>query len=265
MAWNLPLTTDFAQSFTSEFVANQGGFKPSNQSGLGVWLDASDLSTLTFNGSTISAWANKGNTGAGNAVQATTSAQPLYIASSINSLPALRGRHDGTNPSQLLITDSAALNYTTFEMFVVYKRNTDLGAIEMIGGKYAVTGNQREMRVLISASDQLAVAAGTDGTAGTLAQATFGSAAALNTPYVANGRYDATNLIVQQNNGTAVTAALASIFAGTVGFSVFSRDTTFADPAAIDLSEILFFTAIRTVSERTQINNYLSAKYGISL
>ncbi len=70
-----------------------------------LWLDAADPSTLTFNGSNVSAWRDKSGNG-NHASQGTAIRQPIYRAAGINGLPALEGRHDGTNASQLIIEDT---------------------------------------------------------------------------------------------------------------------------------------------------------------
>jgi hypothetical protein len=75
-----------------EFFARQRGtntfwnaaFIPS----LALWLDASDLATLTFNGSNISAWTDKSATHF-IATQPTAIDQPLYVANGFNNLPTL--------------------------------------------------------------------------------------------------------------------------------------------------------------------------------
>lgn len=40
------------------------GFNPKSISGLALWLDASDLSTITLNGSNVSEWRDKSGAGA---------------------------------------------------------------------------------------------------------------------------------------------------------------------------------------------------------
>ena len=60
-----------------------------------LWYDASDSSTVTLSGSTVSVWANKGSAGIGyNISQATASAQPSYSATQ-NGLKVMT--FDGTN------------------------------------------------------------------------------------------------------------------------------------------------------------------------
>lgn len=53
------------------------GFNPKSIPGLAWWLDASDASTITLNGSSVSAWGDKSGN-ARDAVQATSNNQPSY-------------------------------------------------------------------------------------------------------------------------------------------------------------------------------------------
>src|ERR1700748_1258223 len=58
-------------------------FNPSDIAGLTLWLDASDSSTLTLNGTNVSQWNDKSGNG-NNATQATMVSQPVYGAASLN-------------------------------------------------------------------------------------------------------------------------------------------------------------------------------------
>ena len=64
------------------------GFDPRKIANLGIWLDASDTASLTFNGSTVSEWRDK----SGNArhfAQATAALQPNAVTNTINSKRSL--------------------------------------------------------------------------------------------------------------------------------------------------------------------------------
>ena len=56
------------------------GFNPKSIAGLAWWLDAADTSTVTLNGSTVSAWGDKSGN-ARNVVQAIANNQPSYANS----------------------------------------------------------------------------------------------------------------------------------------------------------------------------------------
>jgi hypothetical protein len=66
------------------------GFKPNSISGLALWFDADDASTITLNGSTVSEWRDKSGNNR-HATQATAALQPSYTTNSLNGKPALTG------------------------------------------------------------------------------------------------------------------------------------------------------------------------------
>lgn len=74
-------------------LGNQGRKKtawtPAQLSGLALWLDADDASTITLNGSTVSQWNDKSGNGR-NASQATAANQPTYLATGFNGKPTLQ-------------------------------------------------------------------------------------------------------------------------------------------------------------------------------
>jgi hypothetical protein len=63
-------------------------------SGLKMWLDANDSSTITLNGSTVSQWNDKSGTG-NHVSNGTAGSQPTYQATGFNSLPTVS--FDGSN------------------------------------------------------------------------------------------------------------------------------------------------------------------------
>jgi len=237
-------------------------FTPLAMGSLPVWMDARDYSTLTFNGTTISAWRNKGS--AGNAEQGTTANQPLYVASAINARPALHMRHDGANTSFMAIADSAALDYTRYTAFVVGTRLVDRGANETLLAKHSAAGNQREFYLSIQSSDKFGATASAAGTAD--AGVAVASNTAVGSPFIGSGWYDGTNHnTLQRIGGVTETAstALASIYNGTATMQIGARVTT-ADGFAGYIGEVLFFTRALNAQERNAILNYLQAKWGVA-
>ena len=53
-----------------------------------LWVDASDATTITLNGSTVSQWSDKSGNGR-HLVQATASKQPAYSATTFNNRPGI--------------------------------------------------------------------------------------------------------------------------------------------------------------------------------
>ena len=231
--------------------------------GLRMWFDAKDKGSISLNGTTVSQWSDKSGR-ANHATQGTALNQPKYVANGINNHPALEGKHDGTNPSKLLITDHATLDYTDFEIFAVAMRVADTGSSESIGAKYTVTGNQREHLLQIDGgSDKVYISISSNGTAVTNLGAA--SAMPLATPFIVNARFTASDLQQSINNGTAVTNnAVASIFNGTSHYTLFSRPTI-SDAFAGRIGEYLFYNRVLSSSERRSIASYLSFRWSIAI
>lgn len=101
------------------------GFNPKSISGLSLWLDASDATTITLNGSTVSEWRDKSGAGAPAAAQSTAASQPAYNATGVNG----RGSVDFDSTESLVFSSStASFNYlhnaTGSTMFIVWKPDT---------------------------------------------------------------------------------------------------------------------------------------------
>ena len=61
---------------------------PAELTGLVLWLDAADASTITLNGSTVSQWGDKSGTG-NDVSNATAATQPDYLATGWNGQPTI--------------------------------------------------------------------------------------------------------------------------------------------------------------------------------
>lgn len=69
-------------------------FSPLSLTGLKLWLDATDSSSITLNGGNVSEWADKSPEG-NDAMQATAIRQPAYETAAVNGLAAVA--FDGAN------------------------------------------------------------------------------------------------------------------------------------------------------------------------
>lgn len=250
---------------------NGNNFSPEYITGnnLGIWLDATDLESLTFNSSTISSWRNKGNAGVGNAVQATALNQPLYVANGINGLPALEGRHDGTNGSLMRIADHAGLNHTEFTAFVVANLITDRGVTTEVAGKYTTSGSQREHRMIMGSIREVSGAVSGDGA--TISSLFNGSAkATVGVPYIQDLSYTTTGPLsyTSLNNSPtlyASAAAPASVFNGTAPYDFFAREVAATESFSGRVGEYIFYDRALGANERRQVLSYLSVKWGVAI
>lgn len=230
-------------------------FNPSSISNLAIRLDAQNLSSFTFStGQDISAW--------GAAAQATANLQPLYVANGINGMPAVQFYDDST-AKLLSIPDSTALDYTKFTLFVVFKRASDLGAVERIAGKFSSSSpaNAREHTMLILITDEIQGNISTDGNPGTGFSA---GTPVIGTACIGMIMRDATNGTAYLNNVAGVPAAVGAPFQGTSPFHIGAIDGA-AQPFSGYIGEILFYTRDLTTAERKSVWSYLSGKWRIPI
>ena len=99
-------------------IYNRLAWTPADLTGLALWLDADDASTITLNGSTVSQWDDKSGNNR-HATQGVAANQPTYSAAEFNGKPALT--FDGTNDS-LSIASTALFSSgnADLSMFFVY-------------------------------------------------------------------------------------------------------------------------------------------------
>lgn len=229
---------------------------------LATYQDATDGASVTESGGLASAWADRSGKG-NHLVQATAARRPLLTPNAINGLPALQGRHDGTNASQLACADSAALDLPRFHAFTLAKRVADTGLNEMLAGKYEAGTNRREWYQLLSA-DQARATASPDGTATGLAAAQVAAALALNVPFIHESFYDGTVLGTALNGGTPVTAPLATLYNGIAPLTLFSREGSFTDPFAGCIAVFVLCSEVLSPAARAAAIARLKALGGIA-
>lgn len=130
----------FAHGFV--LVAVPRFWEPSQLGDLALWLDADDASTITLNGSTVSAWQDK-SPNLKNTTQSIASKQPLYVIDGLNSQNIVRfdGIDDALSRSDSLITGSANRS-----IFIVAKQSDQNGAVFDHGtnvayGRYSIKLN----------------------------------------------------------------------------------------------------------------------------
>ena len=238
-----------------------GSFLPNTYSNLVLWLDAHDSSTLTKSANRVSQWTDKSPAG-NTVVQATGGSQPLYVASAINSRPAIQFRDDGSTRF-FFLTDAVSLDYTALHGFIVFNRLTDLGASETQFGKWSPTSNLREFRSLINSSDFYALQTTSDGS--TVVAANVSGAVSTSTNYIGEFNWPgSTTINATKNNGTNVSNTITSVFAGAAPLTVGANGNG-GEPFAGYISEILLYKAALSTAQRLQILKYLAQKWAITI
>jgi hypothetical protein len=98
-----------------------GAFTPKSLSGLQLWLDAADSSTVTLNGGNVSEWRDKSPSGI-NYSQATAAYQPGYSTAYKNGKNAVRM---GASATTYLVTGAdPALSFRPATVFFVFQEQT---------------------------------------------------------------------------------------------------------------------------------------------
>lgn len=101
------------------------GFNPKTISGLGMWLDATDTSSLTFNGNTVSQWRDLSGNGR-HFDQATAAQQPNAVTNTLNGKRTLTFAAGGMESAT---GKDIARNVGGITMFAVMKKDTTANGI----------------------------------------------------------------------------------------------------------------------------------------
>ncbi len=88
-------------------------FSPNKFSGLQLWLDASDLSTIVESGGVVSQWNDKGSND-NNATQSINFERPLINVNTINNLNALAFNGFSSNMTIPGVANLVESDYTLF-------------------------------------------------------------------------------------------------------------------------------------------------------
>lgn len=226
-------------------------FTPASVSSLAAWLRGD---TIVTSGSAVTSWTDKSGSGR-HATQGTAAAQPVLVASSINSLPAVQ--FDG-NDDVLSFGASTFSALTGGELFIVGRVNADPPAL----------GNQTGIATFGSAADAAHLPF-TDGTVyetfGSTTRHTVGNpAASLAEPFIYNVTSVAGELTARLNGTQIYTNAVNTVgwsAAPTIGQSLPSSGAWLQGV----LAEVIVYGAKLSTTDRTNVQAYLASRYGITV
>lgn len=256
------------------------GFNPKSISGLSLWLDASDASTITLNGANVSEWRDKSG-GSPNASQATAASQPAYTSAAINGRPAV---DFNSTRSLVFASSTASFNYlhnsTGGAVFVVIRpgassdpnayrpflmNNSDSTANTGIGVTFDDRASVSRNNALIATVNR-----GVSGTQNAaLIVSNFFSAA--NGYCVLSVMFDPGNATASSRlkaylNGTvnaANNAATGAAATGNASANMVIGSIGGGTEAAV--AEMLFYQGVLVASQRVAVERYLGKKYGIAV
>ena len=250
----------------------QSGFSPRRIANLAGWWDAGDESTVTLNSGNVSEWRNKSGISGYDFAQSTANLQPSYGTNTIN------GRKVITNTAANYLGLSGAgldiaRNIAGLTMFAVHRTDsTPVNANRHIFA-FSTNGNSAAFRagVQILATSRFWQVGGRRLDADSFANANSTSAAAQGTSFVssglfnytgttctiwANGSQVATNASFQTSGNASDTASLAgTILANGAGANNYTGD----------FCELVIYQRALSTLERTVIERWLGAKWGITV
>jgi hypothetical protein len=217
-----------------------------------LWLDASDLGTITESSGSVSNWADKSGNGY-DAIQGVGSLQPTTGATTQNGLNVIDfdgGDEFGTDAGLNSLTNGPST------IFFVARRNTETGSSERMISLFEA-GVQNNLILTFSATAGQILFVNRPGTA-------------IN---IANNGNTNTNFQIVRARRSGTTQALA-VDGGTEASNTSAQDAPTTDGGRIgsnagsnflngSICEILIYDVSLTVNERTAVETYLGNKWGV--
>ena len=226
-------------------------FKPSAISGLFLWLDAADATTLTYSsGTLVSQWNDKSGNNR-HFAQATVSNQPVLTVGAINGVNALRF---GSESSLRNLTMNFNIN-AAYTIFAIGKVNQDQGGHSCLLKAGTVNNT---LLFLGRLGKNFATFTGTatgwnDINANSPASETFLPSIMCMT---VNG-----SVLTPYFNGTAMTTKTGTTASFTGMILGMQADT---QPWIGDIAEVIIYGGALSTSDRQKIEGYLAWKWGLT-
>lgn len=249
--------------FTFPLTLHSGAavpFAPDQVAGLSLWLDASDGSTITKSGDDVSLWADKSSNGYDLVQVGGAALRPHHGTHTVNSLDVMD--FDGVSQcvqSTDLMSDMIIAS--EFSLFVVYQIDVYPTGVGFNAFKNAAAVADSKGLMGLHVADVSGVdkvqAYHTDGVSDTVQFATSTA-----TPYLSTMRHGGGNLYHSIDGGAETSAASGD---STNLTGIFRAGSNYNLSKYFDgqIAEIVLYNNDLSVSDRTAINNYLIAKWGL--
>lgn len=213
------------------------GFNLKSISGLEMWMDGSDSTTMTFNGTAVSEWRDK--SGKGNTfTQPTALNQPTFTASARNSLSGINF------PNTAQMNGPSGFSFAQPTTWVMaFQAPTSAGTWSLYDG------NTARQHIFGNSATELRMFAGASPVIATIVSAQW---------YVAVLIYNGTSSTHRISTLTASTtsAGTNAITAPRIGANNSLRG---------DLGELAMFSKALSDTEATAVLKYLSKKWSVTL
>ncbi len=232
-------------------VAAGGITDPTDITGLILWFDAEDSSTITLNGSDVSQWADKSVSGV-DISMATEAQQPTVITAGQNGLDYVQ-----YNVNDRLTNVSMTLAFSAFTLFVAGSLSSDSGEIVSMGIDIAgwVTADGFQFSQVAGTPDTFRLRrkfgdmdfTGDFGDGWRIAEAQYGSTAA---EMFDNG----------SSIGTDTYADETEINPTKIGIGCEINE---ANPLTFDVGEIVMYDTKLSSDDAASVRTYLTNRWGL--
>jgi len=273
------LTLNNAAASNFVVVNDTSVWSPATISGLQLWMDASDTSTLfdsnvggnnvTANSTAIGRWQDKTGNGR-NFIQATSNNRPVFLTNQLNGKSVIS--FDGIN--DVLASSSSTTNgllsgVSGISIFAVRKTKSTVSTAESTFITYSNLTNTR-LHLNVGATDSSNVSlrristdantsvAGGNNTATVGSFGLYEAVIDFNSAVKTASSYKNGTLLSQNTNLTS-TGSTAAV-AGNSGIGGAPAGSLWAD---IDIAEIIIYGAALTTTQRQQVESYLNTKWAL--
>ena len=243
----IPVTVSFKKGGSNHSVSNFANdfttsFKPSTLSGLELWLDASDTSSVSHSSNVVHSWNDKSGKSL-QAEQATAGNRPTLVANGQNSLSTIR--FDGSND----YISVPSLNITqAYSIFSVAKTTAGSGRDYLFDG---VATNAGRSLIALRNAGKVQFWAGNWANSNIASPTGFFTIAAV---------FDSTSSQLSVN-GTTVTGKNTGSYSLTKGIHIGTNYLTNADFLEGDIAEFIIVDGVASTNDRQKIEGYLAHKW----
>ena len=230
-------------------ITGAAPFSPIDIPGLTLWLDASDTSTITESGGAVSQWDDKSGNGY-DVTQGTAALQPTTGVTTLNSLNILDFASDRMA--------STAGGFDGDHTIITVTTNATTGPSHILSWGLQSTNNRRAHFIWDGGSAPT-----------TLWYSGFGAASNWDTTVVPT-----TNIFVSTVSGQTLNTFVDGVSTGgkTLALNSISPSPFYVgespngtETLTGSIAEILVFNAALSTSDRQEVEQYLSSKWGITI
>ena len=225
---------------------------PRQLASLAVWLDGSDSTTITLNGSLVSEWRDKSGN-ARHAAQATAAAQPTYTSNDLNALATLRttGSQHMVIPAWTYLNTNTVI--TVFRASALNQAPCQRGSVNN-GPRLAVQDPSSGLRLRNTIHGTAASQVNADGPTYTA-----------NTWAIGAGVTRTDRVRVYQNGVWGTDATYTMQLSGSFNLILFALNTSNLYGLNGGIAEFIAYDRALSDGEVTQVARYLSRKWNIAI